>query len=60
MGRSLAPVMFASSYWGLHIAFYGVEGQMGPPVARRATHSYSPEYPHGPMAPSGIGAPPNQ
>ena len=60
LGLAAALMMFASGYWGLHVAFYGVNGHVGPITAERATHSHSPEHPHGPMAEGGIGAPPTQ
>ncbi|RDJ20074.1 DUF305 domain-containing protein [Bosea caraganae] len=57
-GLAAALLIFATGYWGLHIALYGPEGRVGTPAADIATHSYSPEYPHGPQVPGGIGAPP--
>jgi hypothetical protein len=57
-GLAAALLLFASGYWGLHIAVYGLEGQVGGPAGEMATHSHSPEHPHGPQAPGGIGAPP--
>jgi hypothetical protein len=58
-GLAMAIVVIASSYWGLHIAIYGLEGRTsGPAVV--ATHSHSPEHPHGPATPAGIGAPPTR
>lgn len=57
-GLAAALLIFASGYWGLHIALYGPEGRVGAPVGEMATHSHSPEHPHGPQAPGGIGAPP--
>lgn len=57
-GLAAALVIFATGYWGLHIALYGPEGRVGQPTGEIATHSHSPEYPHGPQAPGGIGAPP--
>jgi hypothetical protein len=57
-GLATALVVFASGYWGLHAAFYGPDGEVGPPTEERATHSHNPESPHGPAATGGIGAPP--
>lgn len=58
IGLSAALAMFVSGYWGLHAAFYGVNGYVGPSATERATHSHNPEHPHGPQDESGIGAPP--
>ena len=49
-GLATALVVFVAGYWGLHAAFYGPEGRVGPPANEMATHSYSPEHPHGPQA----------
>lgn len=56
-GLAAALLIFATGYWGLHIAFYGPEGRIGAPAGEMSTHSYSPEHPHGPQAPGGAGAP---
>jgi len=45
-----ALVVFASGYWGLHLALYGPGGSPGPTSAEMATHTYSAEHPHGPQA----------
>lgn len=58
VGIAVALAMFTSAYWGLHLTFYGARGYVGPATAERATHSHSLEYPHGPKAEGGIGAPP--
>jgi hypothetical protein len=58
VGLSAALVMFVSGYWGMHIAFYGRNGFIGPPSAERLTHSHNPEQPHGGKPDDGIGAPP--
>lgn len=42
-----ALIVTAGTYWGLHVAIYGVGGRM-PGSAVIATHSFSPEHPHGP------------
>jgi hypothetical protein len=44
--------VFATTYWGLHRALYGADGQSGVaavnnlPPADRATHTHDPERPH--------------
>ncbi len=53
-----ALVIFSASYWGLHAAFYGWEGRPGTVPVAPATHSHSPEHPHGPGTPGTVGAPP--
>ncbi len=53
-GLAIALVLFVGSYWGLHRAFYGPDGAPQE-VAERATHSYNPESPHGPMGSGEIG-----
>jgi hypothetical protein len=58
-GIAAAFVLYGSAYWGLHYAFYGSDGYVGPAGADKATHSHSPEYPHGPQA-GEIGAPPSK
>jgi hypothetical protein len=57
-GLLAALVVFVSGYWGMHIAFYGRDGFIGPPSAERLTHSHNPEQPHGGKPDDGIGAPP--
>lgn len=59
-GIAAALVIFATSYWGLHLNFYGPQGFTGPATVERATHSHNPEQPHGPVSGSGIGAPPTK
>jgi len=39
-------VVFATGYWGLHIAIYGIDGNLGTAVGERLTHTPNPEYPH--------------
>lgn len=51
IGIAAALAIFATSYWGLHLAFYGPEGRVGTPTGELSTHSYSPEHPHGPQTP---------
>lgn len=46
-GLAAALVIFAASYWGLHIAIYGVEGSPGPTMAERLTHTPNVDHPHG-------------
>jgi hypothetical protein len=50
---AVALVVFATGYWGLHVAFYGVEGRAGPLVTDRLTHTPNVEYPHGMHTSSG-------
>lgn len=57
-GLAAALAIFVTGYWGLHIALYGSEGRVAPPQGEIATHSYSPEHPHGPQAPFGLDGPP--
>jgi hypothetical protein len=59
-GIATALVVFATGYWGLHLAFYGAEGFTGPATAEKATHSHNAEQPHGPISDTGIGAPPTK
>ncbi|MGU3496207.1 hypothetical protein ACLBXM_19370 [Xanthobacteraceae bacterium A53D] len=59
-GIAVALTVFIGSYWGLHSAFYGPDGFVGPATTERTTHSHSPEHPHGPTSGSGIGAPPTR
>jgi hypothetical protein len=59
-GIATALVVFATGYWGLHLAFYGAKGFTGPATVERATHSHNAEQPHGPMSDTGIGAPPTK
>lgn len=50
-GLSAALVIFCTSYWGLHVVFYGVNGLDASLIEQKTTHSYSSEHPHGPGAP---------
>ncbi len=47
-GLAVALVVFATGYWGLHVALYGSGGRMGSTAGEIATHTYDPEHPHGP------------
>jgi len=38
--------LFAVSYWGLHMAFYGINGESLPPSPGVTTHTPSSEHPH--------------
>ncbi len=53
LGLASALVIFATAYWGLHAGFYGADSRtMAEILAKErqmATHSYSPEHPHGPQ-----------
>ncbi|HEV7251697.1 MAG TPA: DoxX family membrane protein [Mesorhizobium sp.] len=51
-GLAVALVVFAMGYWGLHRTFYGPEGAPGAAGGEIATHTHSPEHPHGPQAPT--------
>jgi hypothetical protein len=46
-----ALAVFASGYWGLHVAFYGIDGHPEAPTARRQTHTPDPEHPHNDIEP---------
>ena len=46
-GLAAALVIFVTGYWGLHIAIYGIEGNVGAPTGERLTHTPNPEHPHG-------------
>ena len=39
--------LFAVSYWGLHVAFYGMNGASLPPSPGVTTHTPSQDHPHG-------------
>ena len=54
LALSAALVIFATGYWGLHLALYGPNGAPGAMPAEKATHTYNAEHPHGPQ--SGHGA----
>lgn len=47
-GLVTSITVFAIAYWGLHVAFYGVDGASLPPGPDMTTHSPSGEHPHGP------------
>jgi len=46
-GLAAALVIFATGYWGLHTAIYGIDGNAQTQAGERLTHSPNPEYPHG-------------
>jgi hypothetical protein len=46
-GLAAALVIFAGSYWGLHVAIYGFKGDTSAALGRRTTHVPNPEHPHG-------------
>lgn len=48
-GLAAALVVFATAYWGLHLTFYGADRASVSATAEIATHSYTPEHPHGPQ-----------
>jgi hypothetical protein len=45
-GLATMLALFAAGYWGLHIAFYGVNGASLPPSPGLTTHTPSAEHPH--------------
>ncbi len=49
VGIGVAFLLYGSAYWGLHFAFYGPNGYVGPTDTEKSTHSHSREYPHGPL-----------
>ncbi len=51
VGLSIALVIFATAYWGLHAVFYGMNGDGSVTDRAKTTHSYSVEHPHGPGGP---------
>ena len=54
LGLASALVIFATAYWGLHAAFFGPDAQtmaeLRTEQAEMATHTFSLEHPHGPIA----------
>ena len=44
VGLAAALVVFATGYWGLHIALYGVQER--PEITDMTTHTFDPEHPH--------------
>lgn len=46
-GLAAALVIFATGYWGLHVAIYGAEGNVGAAPAEHLTHTPNAEHPHG-------------
>ncbi|KQS76678.1 hypothetical protein ASG58_11255 [Rhizobium sp. Leaf383] len=52
VGLATALVVFCSAYWGLHVAFYGMDGQSASANVSKTTHSFSVEHPHGPGGPA--------
>jgi hypothetical protein len=60
VGLAAALVISVSSYWGLHLVFYGPDGHVGPASAIRSTHSHNPDHPDGPTVDGIIGAPPTK
>ena len=45
-GLAAALAIFVTGYWGLHIAIYGIEGDMRTVSGERLTHTPSLEHPH--------------
>ncbi|WP_225185952.1 DUF305 domain-containing protein [Bradyrhizobium sp. NBAIM01] len=54
-GLAAALVIFTTGYWGLHIAIYGIEGDIGTLAGERLTHTPNPEHPHGMHGAAAIG-----
>ncbi|WP_246697851.1 hypothetical protein [Rhizobium sp. G21] len=48
VGLSGALIVFCTAYWGLHVAFFGINGIDPNEFQTKTTHSYSSEHPHGP------------
>ncbi|WP_207765842.1 CopM family metallochaperone [Pleomorphomonas carboxyditropha] len=46
-GLAAALVVFVAGYWGLHIAIYGAQGNVGAAPVERLTHTPNAEHPHG-------------
>jgi hypothetical protein len=44
VGLAAALVVFATGYWGLHIALYGVQERAE--ITDMTTHTFDPEHPH--------------
>jgi len=54
VGLAGALLIFGASYWGLHVAFYGLQER--PAVTDLTTHTFDPEHPHvAPVAPEPAG-----
>ena len=49
-----ALIVFVTSYWGVHIAFYGISTAAPASATAIATHTFDPENPH--AAPGNAGA----
>ena len=60
IGLAAALVISMSSYWGLHLVFYGPDRHVGVASAIRSTHSHNPDHPDGPTVDGVIGAPPTR
>ncbi|WP_276117978.1 hypothetical protein [Pararhizobium qamdonense] len=52
VGLSAALIVFCTSYWGLHVAFYGYDGEVRVDEGSKTTHSFDPEHPHGKTEPA--------
>jgi len=57
VGLSATLLIFCTAYWGLHVAFYGLDGEIRVEDTAKTTHSYNPEHPHGPGGPDEEGTP---
>jgi hypothetical protein len=51
-GLAAALVIFATGYWGLHIAIYGADGDSEAPPGELLTHTPNVEHPHGTPVPA--------
>jgi hypothetical protein len=52
--------IFVAGYWGLHVAIYGLDGEIPGKPGEITTHSPDPDHPHGQNVPDVIGAPPTK
>ncbi|WP_244490228.1 hypothetical protein [Rhizobium sp. Root483D2] len=60
IGMASALVIFCTAYWGLHLAFYGIDGKLDGHEGPKSTHSYDPEHPHAYGREGEIGGQPHQ
>lgn len=47
VGLAAGLLVFAGSYWGLHMAIYGPHGAVAAVAGERLTHTPNVEHPHG-------------
>jgi Domain of unknown function (DUF305) len=55
-GLAAALAIFVTAYWGLHIAIYGIEGDMRTVPGERLTHTPNLEHPHSMQSAAATGA----